>query len=117
MNIPKVVQTLKKCSPPKNIIDDLIKIFDNGGKKVDKEMLRCNPNAKMQIPYVSVSKPVQINDGTYKMNTNEYSGKWLYCGQGWYVRKTDKYEFAQYLAYYTKTRTYGEPWDARTHSV
>ena len=114
-NIPEKIQTFKKCDPPEDLYEELINNYNSGGLTIDEDMKLKNPNAKKTIPYISLSTPMQISESKFKTSNDEYIGNWIYSGHGWYVRKTNEYEFAQYLMYNTSTKIFGESWDERKH--
>lgn len=115
--IPKKIQTLKKCDPPEENFKELIAIYNKGGLNIDQEMKKKNPNAKKLIPFISVGDPLQVSDTKYKIRNNEQRGNWVYCGDGWYVRKSEEYDFARFLVYNTETKTYEGVWDERLHKL
>ena len=117
-NIPKYVQVLDRCDPEDSEKQHLIKSYDLDGVVVDEEMLKMNPNAKQKVTCISVTPPrVQFNNSTEFDPKDEKMGYWIYCGNGWYVRKLKKFhEFAKYMAYDTKEKKIEGMWDARIYN-
>lgn len=111
--IPKYIQTFEKIYPVDSVKEHLIKAYDLGGVDVDKEMLKKNPGSKKKIPFVSVTS-VSITQTKSKLNQNkqEIMDYWVYCGNGWYVRKnSDIFEFAKYMTYNTEKKSVEDDWD------
>ena len=82
-------------------------------------MTKANPKAQQNIMSITNTPPKAkvITSGSENFDGhNETITSWIYCGYTWYVRKIDnKYQFARYLAYNTKTKKVEDPWDENTY--
>jgi hypothetical protein len=105
-NVPKFIQTIDRQDPPKQLRGKLISCFKKGGVEIDDEMLLLNPNAKKEVPCITVG-----GSGT-KFSRKASTGQWIYCGSLWYVRKLiNKYEFARFMAFNTVDKVIDDVWD------